>query len=249
MNPDFDKFHKSIGEELLAVKDRVRNLIGMANAGEEGRYKEEILKRVIREHLPEKFSVDTGFILGQKPSVSKQIDIIIHDKEFPVIFRSGDFVIVTGEGVRAIIEVKTKVTPSSLKKVVPIASNNGIVAMSGHTGPLDFFNGVFCFKRSAGSVNSAFKAIKHGLEQLPRSQMHAVAGIVCLGADSIINIYNGELCHNEFPGLAMSAFLFELLRHLQPAVSSNTKTIYFHSLVGMPQKKAEPLSMKSGIGA
>ena len=57
MNPDFTKFHQSIGYELLAVKDRVGNLIGMANAAEEGRYREGILNRVIREHVPEKFAI------------------------------------------------------------------------------------------------------------------------------------------------------------------------------------------------
>lgn len=243
MDPDFDKFHKSIGQELLAVKDRVRNLISMAHPGEEGRYKEEILKRVIREHLPEKFSVDTGFILGQRPVVSKQIDVIIHDKDFPVIFRNGDFIIVTGEGVRGIIEVKTRLDASMLKSVVPNASQNGVAAMSGHTGPSNFFNGVFSYEWGPSPIDSAFIAIKESLEKIPRNQAHSVSNIYCLGPDTLINIYQGKLCHNEFPGLAMSAFLFELFRHLQPAVSSNTQSIYFDSLRSINPQKAEPLSM------
>ena len=53
------EFQESITKELEVTKDRVRNLIGNAHWGEEGRYKEEILKSTIRKFLPSNVSVGT----------------------------------------------------------------------------------------------------------------------------------------------------------------------------------------------
>lgn len=44
INPE--KFRISITQEIDSIKDRVRNFIGDANWGEEGRYKEALLKNV-----------------------------------------------------------------------------------------------------------------------------------------------------------------------------------------------------------
>ncbi|KAF5438221.1 hypothetical protein C5S35_00065 [Candidatus Methanophagaceae archaeon] len=42
MKPNMDEFYESIGKEMLAKKNRVRNIIGDKNWGEEGKYKEII---------------------------------------------------------------------------------------------------------------------------------------------------------------------------------------------------------------
>jgi len=59
-----EKFQESITKELEVVRDRVRNLIGDAHWGEEGRYKEAVLKNVIRRFLPSNLSIGTGFVEG-----------------------------------------------------------------------------------------------------------------------------------------------------------------------------------------
>jgi hypothetical protein len=242
MNPDLEKYHKSIGQELLAVKDRVRNLIAMANPGEDGRYKEEVLKRVIRNHLPEQLSLGTGFILGEQPRVTKQIDIIIYDTAYPVLFRNSDFVILTGEGVKGIIEVKTSLNSSTLKTAVNTASNNGITAMSGHVGRLSFFNGLFSYAWEGTSFDPAFDAIKTELRTNFNGPEKAwVLQSSCLGPDALINIFRGELTYNDFPELAMSAFLFDLFRILCPNISQNTQSIYFDPLQAASPKRREPI--------
>ena len=108
---DAKEFQKSITEELNVVKNRVRNLIGNSHWGEEGRYKEAILKNIIRKFLPNNISVGTGFII--KPNnhnrISKQIDIIIYDNSYPVLFSEGDFIITTMKNVKGIIEVKSNI--------------------------------------------------------------------------------------------------------------------------------------------
>lgn len=108
------EFQRSIGNELQAVKNRVRNLIGAANWAEEGRYKEDILRNVITKYLPKNLTAATGFIirheeLEDRPKVSKQIDILIYDNSYPVLFSEGNLVMVTERSVRGIIEVKSKI--------------------------------------------------------------------------------------------------------------------------------------------
>lgn len=57
--PDYAAYQKSISDELMSVKDRVRNFIDDRHWGEDGRYKEIILSHTLRQHLPERVSVGT----------------------------------------------------------------------------------------------------------------------------------------------------------------------------------------------
>ena len=116
VNQNIRRFQESITKELIITKDRVRDLIGNANWGEDGVYKEAILRKVISQFLPTNLNIGTGFILrnddninGDNGTTSTQLDIIIYDNKTPVIFKQGDFIITTADSVRAIIEVKTNI--------------------------------------------------------------------------------------------------------------------------------------------
>lgn len=125
------RFQESITRELLYTKDRVRDLIGAANWGEEGKYKEAILSKTIAQFLPSNLRIGTGFIVGNDDhqfgrdgKISSQLDLIIYEDKTPVIFREGDFIILTESSVRAVIEVKSSLTnysasnENSLNKVI-----------------------------------------------------------------------------------------------------------------------------------
>ncbi|WP_435522881.1 DUF6602 domain-containing protein [Chryseobacterium indoltheticum] len=119
-NQNILKFQKSITQELIATHERVRDLIGGANWGDEGRYKEVILRKIISQFLPSNLKIGSGFIVGNndhvngtESKISKQLDIIIYEDKAPVIFREGDFVILTENSVRAVIEVKAEVVNKS----------------------------------------------------------------------------------------------------------------------------------------
>lgn len=95
-------YHRNTSEELLALTNKVRNLIN--HWGEDGRYKEAVLKNVIKRFLPEKFSIGTGFVIKQteirgEHLSSRQIDLIIYDNASPLLFKEGDFVILTPDAV------------------------------------------------------------------------------------------------------------------------------------------------------
>ncbi len=107
------KFHESTSEELKSIENRVRNLIGFQHNGEDGSYKEAILRNMIKKFLPAKYTVGSGFIAevneGQIDP-STQIDILIFNSDYPTLFSEGDFYIVTPNSVKAVIEVKTNAT-------------------------------------------------------------------------------------------------------------------------------------------
>lgn len=142
---DYLEYHKSIASEFKAYQNRVRNLIGNKHWGEEGRYKEIILMNYLKRVLPKNVSVGTGFVQGNN-NLSTQIDIIIYDNTFPVLFSEGDFVVTVPENVVAIIEVKTKIHNNNLKEIVKKASNNGEIIFS--STQRDIFNGIFSYEYS-----------------------------------------------------------------------------------------------------
>lgn len=150
------EFHRTTGKELIALKDRVRNLV--YHWGEDGRYKEAVLKSVIQRFLPAKYVIATGFVVKQtnlrgEHLSSKQIDLIIYDTSFPVLFKESDFVIVTPDAVRGIIEVKANLENQGLTDVTKRANEIGQFIFNGKTdNSAPFFNGIFSYE-GFGALN------------------------------------------------------------------------------------------------
>lgn len=154
------QFHESIAKEFKALKDRVRNLIGDAHWGEEGRYKEAVLRNVINRFLPRDISLGTGFILtkaedGNRLIVSSQIDIIVYQNTIPVIFKEGEFIITTPDNVLGIIEVKTRIDMRNMKKTIDKFEENGKLIQRSRklvkeddTDTHDLFFGIFSYETS-----------------------------------------------------------------------------------------------------
>ncbi len=144
------EFHITTTKELLALKDRVRHLID--HWGEEGRYKEAVLKSIIERFLPSKYKIATGFAVKsdnyhEQHLASTQIDLLVYETSFPVLFKEADFVIVTADSVRAIIEVKANLKNRGLPKVIKKANEMGrFIFDSKRNTDLPFFNGVFSFE-------------------------------------------------------------------------------------------------------
>lgn len=124
VQPDFIAYHQSLASEFNANKDQIRNLIGDAHWPSDGGHKEAILRRVLQNKLPDTFRVGTGFFTDTF-GPSSQIDILITDASRPTLFRNGDFLIVTPDCVKAIIEVKTKlIGPKKISEALSNLANN-----------------------------------------------------------------------------------------------------------------------------
>lgn len=143
------EFHKTTTKELLAIKDRVRHLIN--HWGEDGRYQEAVLKSVIERFLPERYCITSGFVIKQTTTAgnhdaSKQIDIIIYDRDYPVLFKEGDFAIVTADSVEAIIEVKANLKNQQPEKVIRKANEIGQFVFNAKSNQeKHLFNGIFSY--------------------------------------------------------------------------------------------------------
>ncbi|SIT94655.1 DUF6602 domain-containing protein [Pontibacter indicus] len=157
-------FHKSTAAELLALTNRVRNLV--RHWGEDGRYKEAVLKSVIQRFLPEKYRISTGFVVKQTNQrgtheSSNQIDLLIYDTSYPVLFREGDFVIVTPDAVEAIIEVKANITNQGLLGVINKANEVGEFIYNGRSpNSKPIFNGIFSYAANVRQVSTLREAIE-----------------------------------------------------------------------------------------
>lgn len=138
--PNYLEYRKSISKELISIKDRVRNFIDNNHWGEDGRYKEIILNETLKNMLPQNVSLATGFVMADRNQISKQIDIIIYKKEYPVLFKLADFVIVPKESVIGIIEVKSKVGSGNIETAIIKSHRNGELIGS------NIFNGIFGYE-------------------------------------------------------------------------------------------------------
>lgn len=103
-----ENFFKSLAKELDSKLNRINSLIGNHPVGK-GNYHEYILRDLISNFLPKRYSLKTGFIYFDENNVSPQIDLMVIDEyETPCILAQYDnFVIVYPEAVCCIIEVKT----------------------------------------------------------------------------------------------------------------------------------------------
>lgn len=154
MNNSFSikDYHKSINEELIILKNRVRNLV--KHHGEDGRYKEAVLKNIIRKYLPQHYLIGTGFIVKsesimEEHKATKQIDLIIYDSSKPVLFSEGDFVILTPESVLGIIEVKTNLKNQNFAQVLKTMNENGAFIydyLTDNKFGKRIFNGIFSYE-------------------------------------------------------------------------------------------------------
>ncbi len=216
VDQDFKKFYSSLNKELIAVKDRVRSLIGDAHWGEEGRYREAVLKNVISRFLPKNYSIGSGFVINPKRELTKQIDIIIYNDNSPVLFSEGDLVIVPANIVKAIIEVKSSINSSSdlkefiktseenAKKIETIARNDKI------------FNGIFCYE-----CELSFQALENSLGDyfnLTDCSIFKKVSNMALGNEKFLHVWWDHkpfsLKGYNLENLSFAYFIANLLAHL-----------------------------------
>lgn len=135
-------FSATIATELSSLSERIRLIID--HGPTVGTYRENLLQNILKKHLPERYHVATGFILG----LPKQIDILIYDRiDYSPVFRENDLVIIPPEAVRAVIEVKTKVNTKSLRSSLDFIHE---ASLTDDLAP-PFFKGIFCFESAMSS--------------------------------------------------------------------------------------------------
>ena len=221
--PKYLDYQLSIAQEFKAYENRVRFLIDDANWGEEGRYKEIILMNYLKRNLPQGFSVGTGFVKNNLGEITGQADIIIYKNTYPLFFSEGDFIICNSDSVVGIIEVKTRISPSTIVDVIKKSNNNGKIIINKSSKKI--FNGIFCY-----NIDGNIETYKDNIEKIElensRVLQKEVINNIALGDFHMITLsaysehqknLNGYLSYNIFnldfsnKGLAFSYFLSNLL--------------------------------------
>jgi hypothetical protein len=161
------QYHSNETLAMLQRYDQIQNLIGAGHhALSEGNFCEDLVRAFLRETLPKRFSVDTGFVLGNRINVpwrsgnpaamhwklttaSPQLDVIVHDTDnFAPVLRTGEFVVVLPDAVRGVIEVKKNLTSGQLKTaLLNLAVTRHLVNQWRGLGTIPLFTAIFTFGR------------------------------------------------------------------------------------------------------
>lgn len=136
-NAERRRYLESFSEELLVKSRRIDHLI--RHTGTVGSYREGLLRNMLRQILPQRYEVSTGFV----ENCPRQLDIIIWESHrYGALFRDGDIVVVPAASVRAVIEVKTTLSTGPLDEALDILDEVMRV-----TPPLiPVFKGIFAFE-------------------------------------------------------------------------------------------------------
>ncbi|MBF0539443.1 MAG: hypothetical protein HQL03_14445 [Nitrospirae bacterium] len=102
---DIQKLFAALDEEMrLKLSSKIDEIYHPTAKGDES---ELNWIGLLRTYLPERYTVDKGFVVDHKGNISDQIDIIIYDRHFtPFIFRGENVVYIPAEGIYAVFEVK-----------------------------------------------------------------------------------------------------------------------------------------------
>lgn len=189
---DYTNYAKSLSRELISVKDRIRDFIGDAHWGEDGRFKEVILMKLLREKLPKNVRVGTGFV-RKGDRLTSQIDIIIYKDSIPTLFEYDDFVIVTPVSVLGIVEVKSNLSTTVLREAIRKSHENGEIIGK------DIFNGIFGYDKKGGIINNEQKISQTIRDTL--SEKMGQVNHISMGKDYFMKYWEKESEHRKYERL------------------------------------------------
>lgn len=208
--PNYLEYHKSLTDELHALKDRIRSLVEHWQT--DGEYKEAALRTVFRRHLPSSLVVGRGFIVTEQSS-SSQIDVLIVDGNKPTLFRDGDLMFVTPDCVRAVIEVKTSLrAPADIEQcAVKLATIGKLCRENGESVP---WLGIFSYEGRLKEDSPLLDAVEAAYDRTG-----AVIDCFAYGKDRLIRFWKkGELERGDALETAnVEKWRVYLLKHLASA--------------------------------
>ena len=104
--------HKRWFEKIIAELDLITSI---HHNGERGRECEEVVKNFLKDYIPDKFTIASGFVYTES-SISNQCDIMIYDSfNYPVLFSGYANKIIYHESLKANIECSTLLSKDKIK--------------------------------------------------------------------------------------------------------------------------------------
>lgn len=241
---DIYQHFRSLGDELRALRNRVRTYIRDRHYLTDGEWKETIVRQVLKRHLPPKLAVVSGFVVT-RDCVSSQIDILVYDTDFPVLFRDGDLAFVTPDSVRAIVEVKTNVNRGEFEQAIEKLAKNCTMIRKHRGGKV--LAGLFSFDSGLHDTEALIS-----LQRICNREYGRIVELACLGESHLVHYWYyeppdgrrpyGKWHLYELPDVAFGYFLHNLIHHLVgQSVDENLNTWFpsvdkeLHKIGEMPR--------------
>lgn len=226
-------YYKSINDEFEALQDRITYLIGHTHHASTGGYQESLLRSFISQYLPDNIGVARGFVVfdqrfepdrGNNRNEliynSNEIDILLYDKNRPVLYKdSSELVIVDPDSVKGIIEVKRNLSNNILDNTIHKLSENIWKINSLKRDNEKIYSGIFAYKVTSCSINN----ILNKLKLYSQGDSNAVINHLCLGNKKFIKFweespyyeddYNKWRSYNFDNNLAKGYFIYNLLTY------------------------------------
>ncbi|HET7098982.1 MAG TPA: DUF6602 domain-containing protein [Patescibacteria group bacterium] len=150
-NPTRTQIFTEASKNLRQDLERAKSI---PHHGERGKEVENILKNFLKEHLPKRYDVASGFILDRADNVSPQTDVIVYDASSCPIFETyEDNLIIPSDNAAAVIEVKSNLTKKDIEdaaeKIANIKSlNKSAIDLPPGPWNLNTIGILFAFKSS-----------------------------------------------------------------------------------------------------
>ena len=150
MNTIFQELiYSKIERFLFEYKNLSRSIFlnedgSLAHPGEFGMYRERIVSDLLQPFLPNRLAVGTGFIITHQNGKSTQCDLIIYDRQNTPIIENGEQRFFPVECVVGVVEVKSKLTKSTLKEALQkLSTIKQLRKDIDHRNPYIFKDGVY----------------------------------------------------------------------------------------------------------
>jgi hypothetical protein len=227
---DLTQLFESISHECEALQDRVRHLIDDQHWLTDGEFKETILRTIIRRTAPETVKVGRGFVLTLGAQ-STQVDILIYDSSYPVLYRDGDLVFISPIACRGIVEVKTTLKLSTLREAALKLADMADSIRSHSRKPL--FVGLFSYGFTAAHRERVLDTLQGASGGSPLRVINHAA----LGPNTFVKYWEAnpntrhkgyETWHQyEMERLGPGYFIHNLVTSMAPKLSVEDGNVFF----------------------
>lgn len=113
--PKFDDYWQLRMEGATSRLKAAQQIV--SHTGTRGSLAENLLRELIRDFLPQRWAVGTGFIMSAGRKRSNQVDVLIYDQlTTSPIYRDGELVILSPGASRVAVEVKSYLNKEEIGK-------------------------------------------------------------------------------------------------------------------------------------
>lgn len=205
--------------------------------GLKGKANEEIFRTFLSEYLPGSLGISTGELIDANGNVSKELDVIIYDREkTPILYRNANTQIIPVECVYAVIEVKSRLTTPELEKTFqnmkmvrnlektayikpsgPIIIKDDLYGSKWDIWPINYY--IFAYNSIKLKTLAKYMNQKHQFEKLPE---HSRIDTVCV-------LNKGVICNQDSHGTINA--LPDPKSKLYVCETANNSLLLFYTLI------------------